>query len=475
MPWIIRRRDQKFCVFKEGADGEPVGEARGCHATDEEAKAQQAALYVHADGGKSGAVKFADGSEDGIEGLLAPFGGPFNGSDIQGERFSAKTDFCLGWFSERPLLYHHGLDAVVGTAVVGRIKTVEIRDDVGLWMKAQLDKGSKYYAAIRELIAKGALQLSSGAMGHLAKVSKTGDILKWPLVEGTLTPTPANPMAMIDFATAKAHFKAIDIDIDLDSVKAVLEAAAREALDTEDYAYIDSGGGRHLPMNDAVHARNALARFNQTQFEDGAAKTKAWRRLVARCKELGVEVSDGKALVGSYEELVERLNAAINPHNPFAPADRYAYVQSTFADHFIARLHEGGEKSAYQVEYSTDDDGTVILGMMSPVEESPEVEAAGLVPERLAEHTELVTAYASALTERTRDLGERRLKEGRVISAATRTRLTSCVTAMRSAVEELTAFLESTDVAKAEAKAALGKLSVDVDLLELETALFTSA
>lgn len=48
MPYIIRKRDGKFCVFTEGLDGEPKGEPHGCHDSRAEAIAQQRALYVHA-------------------------------------------------------------------------------------------------------------------------------------------------------------------------------------------------------------------------------------------------------------------------------------------------------------------------------------------------------------------------------------------------------------------------------------------
>lgn len=75
-------------------------------------------------------------------------------------------------------------------------------------------------------------------------------------------------------------------------LKAVMHAKTRNALPDSDFAYIDSTGGRHLPINDAAHARNALARFNQTHFESEAKKATAWRKILAACKTFGIEVSD---------------------------------------------------------------------------------------------------------------------------------------------------------------------------------------
>jgi hypothetical protein len=180
-------------------------------------------------------LKFADGSETDLTGLLAPVGGPFAGKDIQGEFFSAKTDFALDLIpGERPLLYNHGLDAKADLAVVGRIKSLS-RDEAGLWMKAQLDAASDYYGAIRDLIKAGKLCLSSGSMRHLVRMGKSGEILRWPLVEGSLTPTPANPMAEVQFAAAKSHFAAIggDLSDDMDGNGLEPLAVNAEQLATE--------------------------------------------------------------------------------------------------------------------------------------------------------------------------------------------------------------------------------------------------
>jgi class 3 adenylate cyclase len=43
-----------------------------------------------------------------------------------------------------------------------------------------------------------------------------------------------------------------------------------------------------LPINDAAHTRNALARFNQTVFEDEAARDRARSRLLKAAKKYGI-------------------------------------------------------------------------------------------------------------------------------------------------------------------------------------------
>lgn len=140
------------------------------------------------------AVKFVDGHDDLIEGMLAPFGG----TDLTGEHFTPETNFELDWFDERPLLYAHGTDGAIKTSVIGRMKLEPT--DKGIWMQAQLDKNHAYKDAVAELIGKGALGLSAGSIERFyipGRDARTGAIKHFPIVEGSLTPMPAHPGALL--------------------------------------------------------------------------------------------------------------------------------------------------------------------------------------------------------------------------------------------------------------------------------------
>jgi len=67
-----------------------------------------------------------------------------------------------------------------------------------------------------------------------------------------------------------------------------LAATARARLPDSAFAYIDSHGRRRLPINDASHVRNALARFDQTAFEDDVARERARQRLLRAAKKHGI-------------------------------------------------------------------------------------------------------------------------------------------------------------------------------------------
>src|SRR2546425_11668542 len=63
-----------------------------------------------------------------------------------------------------------------------------------------------------------------------------------------------------------------------------LDARKRASLPKNAFAYVDSRGRRRLPINDEAHVRNALARFNQVDFENDAAREQARKRLLNAAK-----------------------------------------------------------------------------------------------------------------------------------------------------------------------------------------------
>jgi Family of unknown function (DUF6582) len=73
---------------------------------------------------------------------------------------------------------------------------------------------------------------------------------------------------------------------------ATMTEKQRDKLRSNQFAYVDSKGEEHLPINDESHIRNAMARWNQTEFESPTAKENARRKIVGAAKRHGIEVSD---------------------------------------------------------------------------------------------------------------------------------------------------------------------------------------
>ena len=78
---------------------------------------------------------------------------------------------------------------------------------------------------------------------------------------------------------------------------AQLDTEDRNELQNNAFAWIDEKGERHLPINDEAHVRNAIARFNQTEFDEPGAKEQAARRILDAAKKHGIDVSSSDDVV----------------------------------------------------------------------------------------------------------------------------------------------------------------------------------
>jgi class 3 adenylate cyclase len=67
-----------------------------------------------------------------------------------------------------------------------------------------------------------------------------------------------------------------------------LDSSTRAGLPNSAFAYVDREGRRRLPIHDAAHVRNALARFDQVTFEDDSARERARVRLLRAAKKFGI-------------------------------------------------------------------------------------------------------------------------------------------------------------------------------------------
>ena len=69
-----------------------------------------------------------------------------------------------------------------------------------------------------------------------------------------------------------------------------LDAKDRDKLRRDQFAYVDEEGGEHLPIHDESHVRNAMARWNQTDFESKTAKEDARKKILKAAERHGIEV-----------------------------------------------------------------------------------------------------------------------------------------------------------------------------------------
>ncbi|HVH66086.1 MAG TPA: adenylate/guanylate cyclase domain-containing protein [Candidatus Acidoferrum sp.] len=148
---------------------------------------------------------------------------------------------------------------------------------------------------------------------------------------------------------------------------APLDARTRSRLPDSAFAYIDSRGQRRLPINDEAHVRNALARFNQTTFEDEAARDRARTRLLRAAKKYGIvpvgfmtgqlrtqsaHAAAGKAVVelgglGTPEQLEDRLRMLLG--DPTMSVLYWSESVRSYLDaggHAVELPHDGSNRAA---------------------------------------------------------------------------------------------------------------------------------
>ncbi len=73
---------------------------------------------------------------------------------------------------------------------------------------------------------------------------------------------------------------------------ATLDTEDREKLRDSQFAWVDDDGEGHLPIHDASHVRNAIARYNQTDFDSKAAKERARKRILDAAKRFDIDVDE---------------------------------------------------------------------------------------------------------------------------------------------------------------------------------------
>lgn len=374
MPYIVVRRDDKWMVYKEGADKEPVGDALGEHDSEDAAQRQQRALYASdadkAAGGdmddkkrKSVAVK-ALNDTGRIGGYLVVWGDAAR-RDLHGEYFTKSTELGLDWYPRRPVLYQHGLDDGPGPEMIGQIESMKA-DDVGVWVEAQLDLRNRWARAAHSLVGKDSLGWSSGSLPHLVQVTKSGQIVRWPIVEGSLTPSPAEPRHTeavpakhyCAAATAINAYKSAGLDVpDVLASGAVDETATTGERDGEGQAdantvgnSVDAPGGskgvKTMTISDEVRAQfDALVAEQKAAQELADLKAKA-----AQAEELEKRVKDLESKSAPQDAPAKRL--------PGATADPEATTDPTL----------GGTKSAPQITVGSKFDNLDVMDLAYGVE-----------------------------------------------------------------------------------------------------------
>ena len=245
--------------WRYGEDGDCVFD------TEADCKKAEAAIHAQHNEGKAMSVVKAlneDGSRVG--GILVPFGSETE-KDLDDEWFSQNTANVTEWFDALgtiPILAQHDQfrELVEGnggeipadwktTGPIGKITKMELHDE-GYYVEGILqavDKAQEDYVnLLKRLTKEGRMHWSSRTLHNRKRKNKsTGEIWEWPTIEGTLTPTPANPYRAQAFAKsiqdALEAMRATDSDEESEHTgeDPVSQAAAQDDPDPEKAESLD--------------------------------------------------------------------------------------------------------------------------------------------------------------------------------------------------------------------------------------------
>jgi hypothetical protein len=134
--------------------------------------------------------------------------------DLSGEFFTPKTLELKSIFEQvgvLPFFYNHATDGAVKSEMLGTVDILS-EDELGLWYEAQLRKNSQYRMAFQKLIDAKALGTSGGCLPGARQVAKNGEILRWPIMEVSATPTPMEPrQLMVPISAIKGAYTELGI------------------------------------------------------------------------------------------------------------------------------------------------------------------------------------------------------------------------------------------------------------------------
>lgn len=147
--------------------------------------------------------------------------------DLTGEYFTPETYFGARKGDGADVLFHHGLPVggftkarELADYIFPAAKTQD--DEMGLLSSVVLDLRKDYEAFAYEKSVEGALGWSTGSAGHMVRKSADGQITRWPIIEVSLTPTPAEPrtsaVPLKSLITSPSAFKAESLTAQLDRI-----------------------------------------------------------------------------------------------------------------------------------------------------------------------------------------------------------------------------------------------------------------
>jgi phage head maturation protease len=149
--------------------------------------------------------------------------------DLDGEYFTSDTYLGPHNGDGADVLFQHGIPVKKGLEGLSRhifsapVKTK--KDDIGIFAETVLNQHDAYEKAVLKLVKAGKIKWSTGSVDRVVRKEKDGKITRWPVIEISMTHTPAQP-----FGTKVAAIKSL-VDAEIDFAEIDEDEPAIKAID----------------------------------------------------------------------------------------------------------------------------------------------------------------------------------------------------------------------------------------------------
>lgn len=438
------------------------------------------ALKAMDDNGKVGGylVRFTDASK----------------KDLSGEYFDAKSYLGAHDGDGVDTIFHHGQPLSINAKLSPKaaqeiegfrdhtfapVKTK--RDAVGIFAETVLSMADEYEKAVFGLVKAGKLGWSSGAVGHLVKKADDGRIIRWPIGEASITPTPCEKLNRAYSIKSLDSLKFVSvIENDEPEAETIPEKptglAAKLNQHIDDLAD-DKGRTREAIINQMAKRAGVEVKAVEAILSNQERPTDA--RLKAFAAVLNVSYDVLKAttrqdhlqtikgmfedalaeqtpsrweLEGIYCKIIKKLaNAASAAQMAGVKFDLEAKVAEATTEYTVLLQKHALGQIAEWMDAGGDDD----FYLKAIVNPSKDI-LAGIPALDLSDHSDLLVSGLKSVVSRFRGNHDQRVKAGRVLSEKNRLRLAEFIKQVLAAANGAQSLLdESQPMATASQKRAV--------------------
>lgn len=283
-------------------------------------------------------IKSSDSNKTVFEVVGVPYGGPafLGGSDLQGERFTKSTDFgrdLNGTFIVDTIysFYDHALNDGIGKQQIGFAKFFQETDAGQLW-NIEVSKAYQYHDFLVAMAQKNLLGASSQPVQTAVEIDEDGNIKRWPLAEISLTPTPANPSAVMQLMKSlNMDYKMEDV-VEEDVKKPEVEEEVPPTPETDELPELSDVIEDAFNTDSTVEPVVADAKTLQTMMEDMKKMMDIVQAISTGMEEMKSERTD---LVTNQKALaveIGKINAGLKSFAVGVAKSLKTQVKQTIAD-----------------------------------------------------------------------------------------------------------------------------------------------